>query len=154
MRFGRALIVPVVLVVLVVAAALGAGRSKPTKSGQNLTGPRPTVAFGTQLEQIPSPAGLDYMNGWAASAGRRQIGVYVGSAASNHHNGVLSVARLTPGKQRFRSFVLHGSGPVTLLPPPRPVSEAAAWNQTIRFVTANGGAGTLDLATDKVTLSH
>jgi hypothetical protein len=148
--------VPVVLVVVVIAAALGAGRTRRTvdRVPAGVGGGQATVSFGSGVQQIPGPAGLDYTNGWVASSGAADIGVYAGSAPNDRANGLLVVARTSGGKQVIRNFLLRGSGAVTLLKPSRPAAESAAWRETIRFVTANGAVGTLDLATSTLALSR
>jgi hypothetical protein len=147
MRLNRGLIVPVVLVFVVIAAALGAGKSKRA-------GGSATVAFGTQFEQTPSAPGLDFINGWIVSSTTDDIAVYAGSQASDSTNGLLVIVRTSSGKQRSRNLVLRGSGPVTLLRPSAPSAESAAESETIRFVTASGSLGKLDLAKHKVFLSR
>jgi hypothetical protein len=148
LRFSRAWLVPIVLVVVVVAAALGGGKSHQTRPTGSAT-----VAFGTQFEQTPSAAGLDFINGWVVSSTADDIAVYAGSQTSDSTNGLLVVVRTSGAKQRSRNLVLHGSGPVTLLRPSVPSDESVATAETIRFVTANGSLGRLDLSDDKVSLS-
>jgi hypothetical protein len=147
-RFGRVWIVPFVLVVVVAAAALGAGKSKHARSSGAAT-----VLFGTRLEQTPSAAGLDFINGWVVRSTADDIAVYAGSQTSDSTNGLLVVVRTSGGKQRSRNVVVHGSGPVTLLRPSAPSTESVAAAETLRFVTANGSLGKLDLSDDKVVLS-
>jgi hypothetical protein len=146
MRLGRGLIVPAVLVIVVIVAALGTGKSERA-------GGSATAAFGTQFEQTPSAAGLDFINGWVVSSTTDDIAVYAGSQTSDRANGLLVITRTSSGKQSSHNVVLHGSGPVTLLRPPVPSAESAAASETIRFVTANGSLGKLDLANDKVFLN-
>jgi hypothetical protein len=146
MRFNRGLIVPVVLVLVVIIAALGAGKHKRA-------GGSATVAFGTQFEQTPSAAGLDFINGWVVSSTTDDIAVYAGSQTSDSTNGLLVITRTANGKPGSHNVVLRGRGPVTLLRPPDPSTESAAENETIRFVTASGSLGKLDLGNDKVFLS-
>jgi hypothetical protein len=146
MRLGRGLIVPVVLVVVVIVAALGAGKSRQT-------GGAATVAFGTQFAQTPSAPGLDFINGWVVSSATDDIAVYAGSQTSDSSNGLLVIIRTSSGKQKSHNVVLRGSGPVTLLRPPAPSAESAGARETIRFVTASGSLGKLDLANDKVFLN-
>ena len=138
-------VVSAVLVVVVVLAGIVA--SNPA------TGPRPTVAFGVQVQPVAA-ATIDYNNGWTASAGGRKIGVYAGSQKANRRNGLLIVARLSAGRHRLKSIVLHGAGTVTLLRPTAPKSEDDALTATLRFVTANGVTGGLDLSDDHVVLNH
>jgi hypothetical protein len=147
MRLNRGLIVAVVLVIVVIAAALGTGKSS------RQTGGSATVAFGTRFEQTPSVPGLDFINGWVVSSATDDIAVYAGSQTSDSTNGLLVIARTSSGKQKSHNVVLRGSGPVTLLRPPNPSAESAAAHETIRFVTASGSLGKLDLANDKVSLS-
>jgi hypothetical protein len=133
-----------VLVVVIVVVVVIAGGSR---------GPRPRVAFGAQVHPV-SRSTLNYTNGWTASVKARMIGVYAGSQRLNPRNGLLVVARLTSGHRRLRSFVLHSSGSVTLLKPSAPKSETDAFGATLRFVTANGATGVLDLSDDSAALSH
>jgi hypothetical protein len=144
-RLNRGLIVPVVLVAVVVAAALGAGKSKQTRAAGPVT-----VLFGTQFEQTPSAPGLDFINGWVVAD---DIAVYAGDQSSDSSNGLLVIVRTSSGKQRSRNIVLHGSGPVTLVRPSVPSTDSVAAAETLRFVTANGSLGRLDLSDDKVSLS-
>jgi hypothetical protein len=146
MRLSRGLIVPVVLVIVVIIAALGTGKSRQS-------GGSATAAFGTQFEQTPSAPGLDFINGWVVSSATDDIAVYAGSQTSDSTNGLLVVVRTSSGKQRSHNVVLRGSGPVTLLRPATPSAESAAAHETIRFVTASGSLGKLDLANDKVFLN-
>ncbi len=144
---GRNWVVACVLIVGVIAAATLAGHSKPGR-----TGPRPVVAFGVAVEQIPSPAMLRYTNGWVASSGPKLIGVYAGAQSVHPTNGLLVIARFSGGHQHLQSVVLHGSGPVTLLKPSPPADEDAAAHATLHFVTANGDNGSLDVGTGRATL--
>jgi hypothetical protein len=146
MRLGRGLIVPVVLVVVVIVAALGTGKSRQS-------GGSATVAFGTHLEQNPPAPELDFINGWVVSSATDDIAVYAGSQTSDSTNGLLVIDRTSNGKQKSHKVVLRGSGPVTLLRPPAPSAESAGARETIRFVTASGSLGKLDLANDKVFLN-
>jgi hypothetical protein len=146
-RLPHNVILAIVLVVAVILAVLVAGRPK-----NGAGGPRPTVAFGPQV-QPTAAAPVEYTNGWAASSGSTLVGVYAGRERTNGSNGVLLIARVTGGHRRLRTVILRGSGAVTLLRPPAPRSEAAADDMTLRIVTAAGATGTLDLGSDRVTLS-
>jgi hypothetical protein len=147
-RLPHNVIVAVVLVVAVILAALVAGRQRSGEGGS-----RPAVAFGPQVQPTVAAA-VNYTNGWAASSGSALVGVYAGAQRANYRNGVLLIARVTGGHRHLRTLVLHGSGAVTLLRPPVPVSETAAFSATLHLVTASGSTGTLDLSGDGISLSH
>lgn len=144
---GRNWVLAGVLVVAVIAAGLLAGHPKRDSGAQ------PRVAFGASV-QPTSAALMNYVNGWTASDGSESIGVYAGSQRSHRRNGIFVIARLKGSHQRVKSLVVKGSGSLTLLRPARPDSEAAAYQGTLRFVTASGATGTLDLSSDSVTLSR
>lgn len=143
-RFRNWVVSAVLVVVVVVVGIVAANPA---------TGPRPKVLFGAQVQPVGA-ATIDYNNGWTAAAGGRKIGVYAGSEKADRRNGLLIVARLSAGRHRIRSIVLHGTGTVTLLKPTAPKSEEDALTATLRFVTANGVTGELDLNDDHVALSH
>lgn len=149
MRFTRGLGVAVAMVVAVIATGLIAGKSKTPVEGA------PTlISFGSRVQLPSSAAKLNYTNGWIAATSAHGVGVYAGSQAGDHNNGMLLIARTQyGGKRAFHAVVLHGSGVVTLLKPATPHSEAAALGESIRFVTASGRVGTLNLSGDKVSLS-
>jgi hypothetical protein len=148
MHVSRAWYVAVVMVVAVIATGLIAGRSKTPASGA------PTlISFGSRVKLPPSHSKLNYTNGWVAATSADGVGVYAGSQADDHNNGMLLIARTQNGKREFRTVVLHGSGVVTLLKPATPQTETAALGESIRFVTASGRVGTLNLSGDKVSLS-
>jgi hypothetical protein len=144
---GRNWLVACVLIAAVIAAATFAGHSKPRRSG-----PRPVVAFGATVEQIPSPAILRYTNGWVASSGLKLIGVYAGAESIHQTNGLLVIARFSGAHQQLQSVVLHGTGTAILLRPSAPADEHAAAHATLHFVTANGASGALNVGTGKVSL--
>ncbi|MGC9219736.1 MAG: hypothetical protein ACP5H2_00105 [Solirubrobacteraceae bacterium] len=146
---NRAWVMMGVLVVVVVGASLLAGlRGQP--------GARPHVAFGSLTTTRGLGRGDVFVNGWSATGEGRRIRVAAGSLKADPRVGVL-VVFFTPAageRERHRTFTLAGSGTVTLLRPPNPLSEALAFDTTLRFVTANGQAGTLNLATLSVALSR
>ncbi|HEX3801680.1 MAG TPA: hypothetical protein VHV75_02460 [Solirubrobacteraceae bacterium] len=144
---GRNWVVASVLIVGVIAAARLAGHPKPRRSG-----PRPVVAFGARVEQIPSTAILRFTNGWVASSGLKLVGVYAGAQSIHPANGLLVIARFSGAHQRLQSIVLHGTGAATLLKPSPPPDEDAAAHEMLRFVTANGATGSLRVGTGKVSL--
>ena len=145
---GRNWVVAGVLVVVVIAAATLAGHSKPR-------GPRPRIAFGAKVEQLGATGDLVYTNAWVAGSGTQFIGVYAGSQMFNRQNGLFVILRQTrSAHQRISRVVVHGTGAVTLLRPAVPANEAAALTATLRFVTASGSSGTLDLSDDSVSLSR
>jgi hypothetical protein len=147
---SRNWIVALVLVVAVVAVATLAGHSKPSDT----TGKRPVVAFGSRVGHTPSSATLRFTNGWSASSGAYSIAVYAGAQSTRARNGLLVIRRGRTGKEHLRSVVLPGAGAVTLLRPAPVQNETAAYNATLRFVTASGGTGTLNVADGKVSLQH
>jgi hypothetical protein len=144
---GRNWLVATVLFVAVLAAAIGFGKSK------NSAGARaPTVRFGVSAGQPPIAAMLDETNGWVAQAGSERIAVYAGSQSSRPANGLVFIMRTLGGRTTARSIVLHGSGSVTLLRPPRFASESDALGGTLHFITANGGVGSVNLVNDHAAL--
>jgi hypothetical protein len=148
MGFSRGLVVAVVMVVTVIAIGLIAG-----KSNTPATGAPTLLSFGSRVKLPPSHSKLNYTNGWVATTSANGVGVYAGSQANDHNNGMLLIARTQSGKRKFHAVVLHSSGVVTLLKPATPHTEAAALGESIRFVTASGRVGTLNLSGDKVSLS-
>lgn len=136
------------LVAVVIATGLIAGKSKTP-----VTGAPTLISFGANVKLPPSSSKLNYANGWIATTSANGVGVYAGSQTDNHNNGMLLIARTQSGKRTFHAVVLHGSGAVTLLKPATPDTEAAALRESVRFVTANGGVGTLNLSGDKASLS-
>jgi hypothetical protein len=137
------------LVVCVILASVIFGHSKPAGGDQ------PRVSFGARVEQPGATSDLVYTNAWVASSGTHSIGVYAGRQRVDPRNGLFVILRQTGnGSDRKLARVsVHGSGAVTMLRPTTPATEDAAFQTTIHFVTANGTTGTLDLGTDKVTLS-
>ncbi len=147
MRVNRGLGVSLALVIIVVATGLIAGKSKAPVQGA------PTlISFGSKVK-LPAGSQLDFTNGWVAANSANGIGVYAGSESGNRNNGRLLVVRSQGQKLKFHPVVLRGSGAVMLLKPARPASESAALGESVRFVTANGGMGTLNLADGKASLS-
>jgi hypothetical protein len=133
-----------VLVVASVIVVLVAGRQKG-----NSTSVR--VRFGASLH-APATAAINLTNGWIATSGSEQIAVYAGSQAHHSRNGLLIVSRSTARKKGVRTVtMLAGSGTLTLLRPPRFSSEEIASTATLRFLTANGNTGTLNLSNNRVT---
>lgn len=146
---NRNWIVASVLIAAVVAAAAIDSRSKPAGTAQT-----PRVQFGPEVRQEPSVMLLNYTNGWVARAGTDDVGVYAGSQAKDHGNGLLVTVRTVAGRRSSHSVVLRGTGAVTLLKPARPATEADALQATLRFVTASGATGTLDLGDGIASLAH
>lgn len=145
---NRNWVLAAVLVGAVMAATLVARRH-----GSGAPGASVRVAFGARVRPPRTVRQLLSTNGWVAASGRQSIGVYAGGQAGSHQNGLLVIARRTGGRQRIAQLVVHGSGAVTLLRPPRPASESEALGATLRFITANGATGTLDLSSDRVGVS-
>lgn len=140
-----------VLVLAVIAAGILAGHGRRSHGG---TG-QPHVSFGSQVEQLGATSELVYTNGWVASSGTQSIGVYAGGQRSKRQNGLFVIMRSRiRGRQKIARVVVAGSGAVTLLRPAPPATEQAAFSETLHFVTANGGTGTLALSGDRVALSH
>ncbi len=125
--------------------------SRSSKQAQSARAP--SVQFGPRVEPAASPSLLDYTNGWVATTGNQAIGVYAGSHASNHADGLFVIVRTNDDRQRTTQKLLHGSGAVTLLRPSLVTSQAAAQGATLRFVTANGNIGTLNLSSDTIRLN-
>ncbi len=113
----------------------------------------PSVRFGAKVQPAASPGLIDHTNGWVATSGEEAIAVYAGSQAKRHTNGLLVIARTTHAGRRITERVLRDTGAVTLLRPAPSNTESAALTATLRFVTASGDTGTLNLAGDTVTLS-
>jgi hypothetical protein len=137
----------VVMLVLVVAAILVAaigGRHKANSISVH-------VRFGAALP-APATAAINLTNAWIATSGSDRTAVYAGSQARHPRNGLLIVSRDTARQKGLRTVsVLSGSGAVTLLRPPRFNSGEAASTATLRFITANGNTGTLNLSNNSVT---
>ncbi len=155
----RSLVLASVLVVAVIGAALLAGHSRPNKAAPG----KPNVSFGAHVQP---PAGsndrLPFTNGWIVGGATKSddsnaVAVYAASQPSNRQNGLLVIQRETGnGLQpwKTRTILVRGSGALTLLRPADFSTIQAAGQATLHFVTASGATGTLDLSTDKVTLSH
>jgi hypothetical protein len=148
----RAWVMMGVLILALVAVGLSGIASK-NKDGGGSSADRPQVVFGATVQEGPDASVLTYTNGWVATAGTASIAVYAGSQDFRRGNGVLVVLRTIEGRQTLRQLVLHGAGAVTLLRPPNAQTEAQAFQQTLRFVTASGQTGTLSLNGDRVLLS-
>jgi hypothetical protein len=149
-RYRAWIVMAVVFVVVILAVALGKG----TKNGAvSSGGDVPRVSFGSRVQKLGATSQLLYTNGWVSASGRQSIGVYAGRQRFNQHNGLFVILRQTAGRQRLASVVVRGSGAVTLLRPAAPASEQAAFTETLHFVTANGGTGTLALSGDHVSVS-
>jgi hypothetical protein len=148
----RPWVVMSVLLAVVIVAAVAARRGTGAGGGPG----RPHVTFGARVQKLGATSKLVYTNGWVVTSGGQSIGVYAGSQAFNHNNGLFVILRQTRGAhpQRLTTVVVRGSGPVTLLRPATPESEQLAFTETLHFVTANGGTGTLDLSGDSLSLSH
>lgn len=139
----------VVLIVVVLAVTVA-----PKKGRQPTAAGRPHVVFGSQLQKLGATSQLVYTNGWEASSGQQSIGIYAGRQALAPRNGLFVILRRTrEGHQRIANLVVRGSGSVTLLRPATPATEQQALTETLHFVTANGATGTLDLSSDRVSLS-
>jgi hypothetical protein len=145
---NRNWLVAAVLVCAVIVAGLISHSSKQVESAGV-----PSVQFGPTVKPAASPSLLDYTNGWAATIGNQAIGVYAGSHASNHTDGLFVIVRTNNDRQRTTQKLLHGSGAVTLLRPSPVKSQASAQGATLRFVTASGNTGTLNLSSDTVRLN-
>lgn len=145
---NRNWVLAAVLVVAVMGATVAAGRHGGGGPGASVR-----VGFGARVRPPRTVRQLLYTNGWVAASGRQSIGVYAGGQAGNRQNGLLVVVRVNGGRQRIAQLVVHGSGAVTLLRPPAPASESDALGATLRFITANGATGTLELSSDRVGLS-
>ena len=138
-----------VLAVIVAGLLFGHGRRLSGAGGE------PHVSFGSQVQQPGAASELVYTNGWVASSGPQSIAVYAGRQRSNPRNGLFVILRRRGGgHQRLADVVVRGSGIVTLLRPPAPATEQAAYGATLHFVTANGGTGTLALGGDRVALNR
>lgn len=135
-----------VVVVVVIGTALVAGKGSGRGGGQ-----RPRVAFGVNVRS-GSVSDINAVNGWVAADTTDSIGVYAGSQKSAGHNGMLVIERISGTREHLKTLVTRGTGSLTLLRPAVPDSERAAAAATLRFVTANGAIGALDLATDRVSI--
>ncbi|HEX3615758.1 MAG TPA: hypothetical protein VHU61_04420 [Solirubrobacteraceae bacterium] len=149
-RYRAWIIMAVVLVVAILAVTFAAGTKKGSVRG---SGDVPSVSFGSRVPGLGASHRLMQTNGWVATSGAQAIGVYAGAQHSNQRNGLFLIVRRTGGRRRLASVVVRGSGAVTLLRPASPASQQAAFTETLRFVTANGGTGTLDLSGDRVAVS-
>lgn len=147
-RYRAAIVMGVALIVVVLATVLFG------KSRNSVGAGVPRVAFGAQVGQLAAPSQLTYTNGWSATAGGDTVAVYAGAQSANRDNGLFVILRRSGRHQQLRSVTVHGSGSLTLLRPPSPNSEPAALTETLHFVTANGGTGTLGLSDDSVKLSR
>jgi hypothetical protein len=137
-------VVMLVLVVVAVIVVVVAGHPKGNSGSVR-------VRFGASL-QAPGRAGINLTNAWIATTGSDQIAVYAGSQAQHPRNGLLIVVRTTNHHTGPRTpMTLSGSGALTLLRPQRFSSAEAAATATLRFITANGNTGTLDLSSGRVT---
>ena len=142
---NRNWLVAAVMVAAVIVAGAIFHKSKQAESAQ-----APTVQFGPRVRPAASASLLDYTNSWVATSGGQAIGVYAGSLASNHTDGLFVIVRTSGDRSRTTQKLLHGSGAVTLLRPPLVKSQAAALSATLRFVAASGNTGTLNLSNDTV----
>ena len=137
-------VVMLVLVLVAIIVVIVGGRSKGNSGSVR-------VRFGASLK-APARAAINLTNAWIATTGSDQIAVYAGSQARHPRNGLLIVVRTTNRRKGPRTpMTLSGSGALTLLRPPRFSSAQAAATATLRFITANGGTGTLDLSNGRLT---
>jgi hypothetical protein len=132
------------LVAVIVLVSLLAGRSIPR-------GRPPAVAFGVQVRP-PAGAALEATNGWLARSGAEQVAVYAGSEASNRGNGLLLIVRADARHSHRTRLVIAGAGAVTLLRPATPATLAGALHAQLRFITAAGATGTLDVGDARTAL--
>jgi hypothetical protein len=139
----------VVIVVILATVLFGKGKNSAGSGGAGV----PRVEFGAQVQKLGATGQLTYTNGWSATAGSDTVAVYAGREAQDSRTGLFVILRRTGRHQRLTSLIVHGSGSLTLLRPAPPVSEQAASTETLHFVTANGGTGTLSLSGDSVKLS-
>lgn len=152
----RNLILAGALVVAVIATSLVAGRSGSHDEGAT----RPQVSFGAHIQPPAGSNGsLPFNNGWIASGATSShaVAVYAASQPSNRQNGLFVIQRETGNRLqpwKTRTILIHGSGALTLLRPAQPATESQAFDATLHFVTGSGATGTLDLSTDKVSLSR
>lgn len=142
----RAWVLMAVVVAVAALAALLAGRHHA-----GFTAVR--VRFGADIVRPAATGGLLYTNAWVASSARQSVGVYAGSQAATRGNGLFVIVRRSGDASRIRRVVVRGSGAVTLLRPAPPATAQAAATQTLRFVTASGATGTLQLSGDRVSIS-
>lgn len=150
----RAWIVMGVALVAVVVVGVLSGHGKGQKGAAI---DRPRVSFGFQVRQPGGGSdlgGLVYTNAWTVSSGAQTIGVYAGGQRSSRRNGLFVILRRSGHRQQRARIVVHGSGSLTLLRPAIPATEDAALVETLHFITASGGSGTLDLSSDSVKLSR
>jgi hypothetical protein len=136
-----------VVVVVVIATALIAGKGSGRGGAQ-----RPRVIFGANVS-TPSVSAINDVNGWVASDGTDSVGVYAGSQKTAAHNGMFVIVRISGTREHNKALVTRGTGSLTLLRPAAPDSESAAAAATLHFITANGATGTLDLASDRVSIN-
>ena len=149
-RYRAAVVMSVVVVVVVVATVLfGKGKNSAGGGGAGV----PRVEFGAQVQRLGGTGRLTYTNGWSATAGGDTVAVYAGRETRDARNGLFVIVRRIGRHPKLTRVTVHGSGSVTLLRPASPVSEQAASAETLHFVTANGGTGTLSLSSDSVKLS-
>jgi hypothetical protein len=146
-RYRSSVIMAVIVVVVIVTATVAG------KRGGRATG-NVKVTFGTRAQRLGATSDLVYTNGWVASSGSQDIGVYAGSDTSRRQNGLFLILRRMRTDQKLTRVVVRGSGAVTLLRPGAPATESAAFGATLHFVTANGATGTLSLSNDRVALSR
>jgi hypothetical protein len=144
----RSSVIMAVIVVVVIVAALVAGKHGGSGAGNV------KVTFGTRVQQLGAESDLVFTNGWVASSGGQDIGVYAGSDMSQRQDGLFLVLRRMRTGQKLTRVVVRGSGAVTLLRPAAPATESAAFGATLHFVTANGATGTLSLSNESVALSR
>ncbi len=142
----RSWVVAATLVVVIVLFSLIAGRARTR-------GRPPVVQFGVQVRP-PSASGLVYTNGWLVSGGAEQVAVYAGSEASNRADGLLLIVRVSAHRHRSARVVIRGSGAVTLLRPASPATVTAALHAQLRFITAAGATGILDVGDGRTAFIH
>ena len=142
----------IVMLVFVLAAMLAALLAKGNNGRPGATGALVQVKFGRQLAPPGWVTGLEYINGWAGVSRSERVDVYAGSEARDHDNGLIVVVTTAGHRRRLHRLALQGAGPVTLLEAAterRPESS----QPPLRFVTASGRTGSLDLTSDSVRLS-
>ncbi len=140
-----------IVVALMVAAVITATLLLQ-KPAQNQSGAAPRTSFGATVAPPAYVGGLNATNGWVVVSRSQLIAVYAGSEAENHHNGRLVVVRRTGARRTVHSVAIRGSGAITLLRPAAVGSVSAAGNAQLRFVTAAGATGTIDLTTYRVSV--
>ncbi len=142
----RSWVVAATLVVVIVLISLLAGRARTP-------GPAPVVQFGVQVRS-PATSGLLATNGWSVASGAERVAVYAGSEASKRADGLLVIVRVSAHRRRSARVVIHGSGAVTLLRPSTPATVTAALHAQLRFITAAGATGILDVADGRTAFIH